>query len=361
MNAMIYHHCSSSDFDQWASSYGCEGWGYSDLAPYFRGMERFTPNPERPPVDLKYHGSTGQWQTGYSWLSDIIEKGFLPACHDFQIPEVGDVNTGQGNLGVTRFQTFIDPKGQRSSLATAFFTPEVLARPNLYVACNVHVTRILFDKITTDEPNAIGVEFQTTRGGERFEVHARREIILSAGTTNTPQTLMLSGIGPAETLKAHGIPVILENKEVGRNMKDHLCTTPIIVKVKDGLTLDYLANEIKALPALARWYLTGGGPLASNVGEAAAFIRSTDYKFPQTVNAPKDFSSGPKSGDIEIIGAPLAFIHHGEERPIDNASVLTLAPIGIRPQSHGTVTIKSRDVFDARKFSPRLDIIVSKD
>jgi choline dehydrogenase len=82
---------------------------------------------------------------------------------------------------------------------------------------------------------------------------------------------MLSGIGPAETLKSHGIPVMLENEEVGSNMKDHLCTTPIIVKVKDGLTLDYLANEIKALPALARWYLTGGGPLASNAGEAAAF------------------------------------------------------------------------------------------
>jgi choline dehydrogenase len=171
---------------------------------------------------------------------------------------------------------------------------------------------------------------------------------------------MLSGIGPAETLKSHGIPVMLENEEVGSNMKDHLCTTPIIVKVKDGLTLDYLANEIKALPALARWYLTSGGPLASNAGEAAAFIRSTDDHFPQTVNALKDFSSGPKSEDLEIIGAPLAFIHRGEERPIDNASVLSLAPIGICPQSHGTVTIKSRDVFDVRRLSPRLDIILSK-
>jgi choline dehydrogenase len=74
------------------------------------------------------------------------------------------VNTDQGNLGVTRFQTFIDSKGQRSSLAAAFFMPEVLARPNLHVACNVYVSRILFDKITTDELRAIGVEFQTARG-----------------------------------------------------------------------------------------------------------------------------------------------------------------------------------------------------
>jgi choline dehydrogenase len=87
---------------------------------------------------------------------------------------------------VTRFQTFIDPKGQRSSLATAFLTPKVLARPNLYVACNVRVTGVLFDQITTKEPTAIRVEFQTSRGGDRFEVHARREVILSGGAVNTP-------------------------------------------------------------------------------------------------------------------------------------------------------------------------------
>jgi choline dehydrogenase len=128
-----------------------------------------------------------------------------------------------------------------------------------------------------------------------------------------------------------------------------LCTTPVLVKAKDGLTLDYLANEARAIPALARWMLTGGGPLSSNAGEAAAFIRSTDYHFPQTVNAPNDFTSGKNAPDIEIIGAPLAFIHHGEEKPLDNSSIFSIAPIGLRPQSHGTVTLKSRDVFDARK------------
>ncbi|CEJ58893.1 Putative Choline dehydrogenase and related flavoproteins [Penicillium brasilianum] len=353
MNAMMYHHCSKSDFDEWAATHGCEGWSYSDLAPFLRGMERFTPHPGRPAIDPQHRGSTGQWHTGYSWLTEIVEKGFLPACHDVQIPAIEDVNTHQGGLGVTRFQTFIDTKGQRSSLATAFLTPEVLARPNLYVACNVRVTRVLFDQLTTKEPTAIGVEFQTSRGGERFEVHARREVILSGGAVNTPQTLLLSGIGPAETLKAYGIPIIRANEAVGRNLKDHLCTTPVIVKAKDGVTLDYLGSDIKALPALARWLLTGGGPLSSNVGEAAAFIRSTDYNFPQTVNAPNDFTSGNNAPDLELIGAPLAFIHHGEEKPIDNSSVFSIVPIGLRPQSHGTVSIKSRDVFDAPIIDPK--------
>lgn len=350
MNAMMYHHCSPSDFDEWANRHGCKGWSHADLVPYFRSMERFTPHPGRPPIDAQYRGSVGQWMTGYSWLSEIVEKGFLPACADVQIPSVADVNTHQGSLGVTRFQTFIDPKGQRSSLATAFLTPEVLARPNLYVACHVHVNRVLFDQITTEEPTAIGVELQSTRGGPRFEVHARREVILSGGAINTPQTLLLSGIGPAEELKKHGIPIVKENNAVGRNLKDHLCTTPITIKAKDGYTLDYLGNDLKALPALARWLLTGGGPLTSNVGEAAAFIRSVDYSFPLAMNVTKDNASSTNAPDLEIIGAPICFLHHGEEKPLNDSSIFTLVPIGLRPESHGTITLRSRDVFDPRKL-----------
>jgi choline dehydrogenase len=358
LNAMIYHHCSKSDFDEWAAEYGCAGWDYDGLAPYLWGMERFTANPDRPAIDIQHRGTLGQWQTGYTWLSEIVEEGFLPACHDAQIPPIVDINTRHGNVGVTRLQTFIDPKGQRSSLATAFLTPEVLARPNLYVACNARVTRVLFDQITTTEPTAIGVEFQTTRGGERFQVHTRREVLLCGGAVNTPQTLLLSGIGPADQLKSHGIPVIQENDAVGRNLKDHLCTTPVMGKAKNSATLDYLGNNIKAIPALARWMLTGGGPLSSNIGEAAAFIRSTDYHFPQTKTAPHDHTSGGSAPDVEIIGAPIAFIHHGEEKAIDGSSVFSIIPIGLRPQSHGTVTLKSRDVFDARKSTSLCVVIL---
>ncbi|CAI7574060.1 unnamed protein product [Penicillium pancosmium] len=353
LNAMMYHHCSKSDFDEWASVHGCDGWSYDKLSPYLRDMERFTPNPNRPAIDSQHRGTSGKWQTGYSWLSEIVEKGFIPGCLDAKIPAIADVNTHQGTLGVTRFQTFVDPKGQRSSLATAFLTPEVLARPNLYVACKARVTRILFDTITSKNPTAIGVEFQTSQGGERFQVHARNEVILSGGAVNTPQTLLLSGIGPADELKAHGIPVVQENNAVGRNLKDHLCTTPIIAKAKSGTTLDYLGNDIKAIPALARWLLTGGGPLSSNVGEAAAFIKSTDHYFSQTKNSPKSFTSGDNAPDIELIGAPLAFIHHGEEKPVDGSDVFSIVPIGLRPQSHGTVTLKSRDAFDAPIIDPK--------
>lgn len=351
LNAMMYHHCSKSDFDEWATDYGCDGWSHHDLAPFFRRMEKFTPNLTRPAIDVRHRGSAGDWQTGYSWLSEIIDKGFVPACQDTGIPLSADVNTSDGNLGVTRFQTFIDSKGQRSSLATAFLPPSVLQRPNLYVACHAHVTRILFDRLTTNQPTAIGVEFQTKQKGSLFQVHARKEVILCGGAINTPQTLLLSGIGPKQELERHGIPIIQENDAVGQNLKDHLCPTAIICKAKPNTTLDYLSNTFKALPALLQWMALGRGPLTSNIAEAAAFLRSADYSFSQSAASLTDYSSGSIGPDLEIIGAPLAFIHHGEESPPDASDAFSIVPIILRPQSSGTVTLRNKDPSEPRKHT----------
>ncbi|EFY93684.1 hypothetical protein J3459_022368 [Metarhizium acridum] len=354
MNAMIYHHCSASDFDEWVAVHGCHGWGYQDLAPHFRSLEKFTPNPARPAIDAANRGDAGKWQTGYSWLSQIVEDGFLPACDDAGIPPNSDINTKDGSLGVTRLQTFIDAKGQRSSLATAFLTPDVLRRPNLYVACGAQVTRVLFDRINSTKPTAIGVEFQVSQGGERYQVHAKREVILCAGAVNTPQTLMLSGIGPEEELKKHSISRVFANDNVGKQLKDHLVSNGVFCKSKKGSTLDYLADDIKAIPALVQWLLFGTGPLTSNIGEAAAFVRTFEHEFPASAGVlPKDYSSGDKAPDLEIIGAPIAFIHHGEERPLDDANVFSLVPIGLRPQSSGTISLKSADVFDHPIIDPK--------
>ncbi|KAL5358582.1 hypothetical protein BJX96DRAFT_183054, partial [Aspergillus floccosus] len=356
LNAMMYHHCSKSDFDEWATVHGCKGWAYDDLAPYFRRMERFTPNAARPPIDMQHRGTTGDWEVGYSWLSEMGEKGFLPACKEAGIPAIADVNTPDGTLGVTRFQTFIDSKGQRSSLATAYLRPEVRKRPNLTIACHAHVTRLLVDRLSSQEPQVVGVEFQTRRGGECFQVHARREVILSAGAVNTPQILLLSGIGPKDELSKHGIPIVRENSSVGKNLKDHLCTTPIICKAKPGATLDYLGDTVKALPALARWMLFGSGPLTHNAGEVAAFLRSWEHH-PFTGSSkrtpPENHASGGVGPDLELIGAPLSFIHHGEELPAEGASIYTIVPIGLRPQSTGTITLKSRDPFDHPIIDPK--------
>lgn len=219
LNAMIYRHCSPSDFDEWTSIHGCEGWAYRDILPYLRCMERFTSHLSRPAMDIRKRGTLGEWCTGYAWLSEIVNNGFLPACQEAGIPAIADINTADGCLGAIRFQTFIDPKGQRSSFATAYLPPDVMGRPNLFAACHFHVTRVLFDRITADGPKAIGVEFQTKSGGEKFQVHARKEVILSGGAVNTPQILLLSGVGPVNELNRHGIPVLVENPAVGEICK----------------------------------------------------------------------------------------------------------------------------------------------
>lgn len=352
INAMMYHHGSKSDYDEWAEELGCKGWGYNDLAPYLRRMENFTANPQRPVIDLQHRGTGGEWQTGYSHLAPMVEKGFIPACEEAGIPANPDINTAGGTLGVTRFQTFIDNKGQRSSMATAFLTPQVLKRPNLYVGCHAHVTRVLFDRMDeAKEPVVIGVEFMNKRDGERYEVHSKREVILCGGAVNTPQTLLLSGIGPADELTQLGISVVKDNAAVGRNMKDHLCPSGVILKSKVAHTYDYLNSDIKAIPSLLRWLVTGGGPLSSNVGEAAAFFRSVDHVSPATKpeNKPKDYSSCGVGPDLEILGAPLAFIHHGEELAPDNTGVFSVGPCLLRPQSVGTITLKTTNPFDHRK------------
>jgi len=353
MNAMIYHHASKSDFDEWAVRYGCEGWSYDDLQPYFRAMERFIPNAARPAIDVKHRGDKGHWVTGYSWLSEIGDKGFLPACEDVGIPLTADINTPEGTLGSTRLQTFIDAKGQRSSLATAYLTPEVRKRSNLTIACGAQVTRLLVDRLSDPIPTIIGVEFQTKREGRLFEVHARKEVILSGGAINTPQILLLSGIGPEEELNKHGIPIVKVNESVGKNLKDHLVPTTISCKAKPGTTLDYLGNTLRALPALARWLVLGSGPLTHNAGEAAAFIRSFEHQFPGR-STPRDNTSGKIGPDVEIVGAPMAFINHGEEPAPPGVNVFTLGCCCLRPQSKGTVTLQSKDAFEPRK-SPSKD------
>ncbi|KAG5927765.1 hypothetical protein E4U42_001812 [Claviceps africana] len=353
MNAMMYHHCAASDFDEWVSEHGCRGWGYHDLAPHFKSMESFTPNPARPPIDLAARGRDGVWQTGYSWLTPIVEDAFLPACEDVDIPPTADINTIKGSLGVTRVQTFIDPQGQRSSLATAFLPPEVLRRPNLYVACGAHVTRILFDRIHGSKPRAMGVEFQASKHGKYFQVHAKREVILSAGTVNTPQTLMLSGIGPEEQLKRHGISVVQANENVGNHLKDHLCSNAVLCKAKDGTTLDYLSSDRKSMPAFVRWLMFGTGPLTSSGGEAAAFVRSFEHQSVGSDVAPGDYTSGKDAPDLEILGVPMAYILHGEEKAIDNANVFSLLPVALRPRSSGSITLRSPDPFDHPIIDPR--------
>ena len=158
--------------------------------------------------------------------------------------------------------TYISPKGRRVSTETAYLTPEVLARPNLTLATGASVIRILFEG-----KRAIGVELSKGHNQARHQIHAKREVILSAGAVHTPHLLLLSGVGPAAELKQHGIPVVHDLPGVGKHLLDHV-SCGVLFKVKDGESLNSFSSaNVGAATILAgmRWKYFGTGPLTTNV------------------------------------------------------------------------------------------------
>ncbi|KIJ64876.1 GMC oxidoreductase [Hydnomerulius pinastri MD-312] len=346
INALVYQHCSPSDFDEWESK-GLVGWGYSSLAPYLRKSEKFTPNPLYP-VDIKHRGTAGVWHTTYGYTHDICDK-WMEAAQAVGITRIPDFNTPQGSLGVTKFVTFVDQGGQRSSPATAFLTKDVLKRKNLTVLVNSLTTRILF---SDDGSRAIGIEVAAGETSPRYQISASREIILAAGAVNSPQLLMLSGIGHKEELGKLNIPVVKHLPHVGKNLLDHPMV-PVIFRAKDGYTLDYMQNPIKAIPVMLRWFLTGTGPATSNGGEAVVFVRSDDKTLFNSKVDDEDGSglidntSGPDAPDLEIGIAPASF------RPLPRPkNGMTLIPILVRPVSTGYLSLVSSSPFDKPSINP---------
>ncbi|KAF9218564.1 GMC oxidoreductase [Gyrodon lividus] len=346
INALVYHHCSPSDFDEWERK-GAKGWSYKSLAPYLRRSEIFTPNIAYP-VDMEHRGTTGVWHTTYSYMHDICNK-WIGAAEAVGIPRIPDLNTPRGSLGVTNFPTFVDQKGQRSSPATAFLSKDVLKRKNLTVAISTLTTRILF---SSDGNHATGIEFVKDATSPRYQISANREIILAAGAINSPHLLMLSGIGNKEELKKLNIAVVKHLPHVGRNLLDHPMV-PVIFRARDGYTLDYMQEPIKAIPVMLRWFLTGRGPATSNGGEAVAFVRSDDKTlFGSQANDGDstgliDNTSGSDAPDLEIALAPASL------RPLPRSNNgITIIPMLVRPVSTGHLSLVSSSPFDKPSIDP---------
>jgi choline dehydrogenase len=216
----------------------------------------------------------------------------------------------QDGIGLTHVN---QRNGRRWSAADAFLKP-AMRRPNLTVETGCLVHRIICDgKKTT------GIAYE--RGGIVVEVQAAKEIILCAGAIGSPHILLLSGIGPAGTLAEHGIGVVADLPGVGQNLQDHIasgctfeCTQPVT-----------LANA-ESLVNLVRYLLLGRGPLTSNIAEALAFVRTRE---------------GLAAPDVELIFAPAYFMEHGAANPPGHG--FTIGAVLLRPESRGTITLKSSD------------------
>ncbi|MCE7986935.1 MAG: choline dehydrogenase [Caldilinea sp. CFX5] len=313
LNAMMYVRGHAWDFDHW-QALGNEGWGYADVLPYFRKAENAVDDPSG---EL---GVGGPLQVSAQRSPNPLTPAFVEACVAAGLPRNPNYN-GATQDGVALTQVN-QKQGQRWSTAAAYLKP-AMRRPNLTVHTQAQATRILFQG-----RRATGVAY--LHNGVKQEAQASREVILCGGAVNSPQLLLLSGVGSADHLRTLGIDVVMDLPGVGQNLQDHpaaavahACLQPITL-----LTAEKIGHVINYL-------LRKRGPLTSNVGEAVAFLRTQP-------NLP--------APDIEIIFAPVYFLYHGFESP--KAHGFTLGVILLRPESRGHVQLRSTDPLVAPAIRP---------
>lgn len=317
MNAMMWVRGFAADYDEWGVRAGQE-WSFAELRDYFRRIEN---------VSAAWHfvssddsGVTGPiWvspqrsprSSTAAWLSALRECGFATAKPNSSQPE------GFCETVVTQ------RRGARWSTADAYLRP-AMRRKNLTVLTAAVATRILIDGV-----RAVGVEFE--QGNQRQVACARREVVLCGGAINSPQLLMLSGIGDRDHLDEHGIDTVYHAPEVGQNLIDHL-VTPLGFDV-EGDTL-FAAEKPRQL---VNYLLRRRGMLTSNVAEAYGFVRSRpDLQLP----------------DLELIFAPAPYFDEGIGRPYSGHAVV-FGPILLKPESRGQILLRSADPHAKPIIDPR--------
>ncbi|KIJ29293.1 GMC oxidoreductase [Sphaerobolus stellatus SS14] len=357
-NAMMFHTSAASDYDQWAETglEGSEQWSHKNFLPYFRKFERFVPSKQFPHVNPADRGSSGPIETGYFGNFAAISSKWVDACKNIGIPYNPDINSPTGGtMGVTKVLTYINSKGHRVTTETGYFTPDVLKRPNLKILVHSHVTKVLFGE-KDGKTQAVGVEFTSALSNGTYRVKAKQEVILAAGALQSPQLLMLSGVGPKDHLAEHNIPLERDLPGVGQHLLDHAQVT-LRFRVKDSLRfitapLPTVAGKLKVFKALMQWKLFGTGPLTTNLGEAAAFTRSDDTSITGKDGYEiKDVTSGPKAPDLETVFMPLAF-EFGGWIPPTSGDFVSILSVLLRPESKGTVRLRSNNPKDLPIVDP---------
>ncbi len=313
MNAMIYIRGHRATFDQWAAD-GNDGWGYPELLSAFMSLE----DQERGASG--HHGTGGGLSVSDQRSPNPLSEAFVaaaiaagqPANDDFN----DDTQEGFGLYQVTQ------RNGARCSAATAFLKP-AMKRPNLSVELNAHATRVI---ITNGR--AAGVEWAGKHG--KRVTSARKEVLLCGGAINSPQLLMLSGIGPAEHLTSLGIGVVHDSPNVGENLIDHLACAPQFA-VNEPITLAHAETFKPVVEYLTR----KTGMLSSNVGEAGGFLTLGDGPMP----------------DMQFHFAPAYFIDHGFGSPETDGMAIGATLVDVK--SRGTIQLASKDPLAAPIIDPR--------
>ncbi|KAK7070816.1 hypothetical protein SK128_003588 [Halocaridina rubra] len=340
LNLMIYVRGNRRDFDHW-EALGNPGWSYDTVLKYFKKAEDYRGTRNR--ATASYHGKGGPLVVDDKRWSAPLLRGFLNAGQELGY-NIIDAN-GPEQIGFSvADMNIID--GIRASSAISYIKPAA-GRPNLDVAFNAHVSQIIFNK----EKRAIGVQFE--QRGKLHTVYVKREVILSAGSVNSPQILMLSGVGPSHHLREHQIPVVVDLPGVGQNFHDH----PIL------FTLSWLTNQrvstsiptVMSASAIKEFAHNKQGPLACPFaieGNAWSLSEEGDPHWPQLQYVFLSSNMAMNYGFVlsDIIGYKPEFFkkYFGSVRARYG---FVIAPILTRPKSKGSITLTSRDP----KTSPRID------
>ncbi len=314
INAMCYTRGVPGDYDDWANAHGATGWDWASVLPYFKRSER----NERGGDAL--HGNQGPLYVSDLRYSNPLSHVFIEAGQQLGHPLNRDFN-GASQEGFGLYQV-TQKNGARCSAAVAYLDP-ARERHNLTIITGAHVNRITFDG-PAGARRANGVVY--TAQGKAFHQAATREVLLSGGALNSPQLLMLSGIGPASQLRRHGIDVVFDAPQVGENLQDHLdiCT---LQHSTQAITYDRVSDTKIAFD----YYLRGHrGAGSSNIAEAGAFVRS---RF-----APDE------RPDIQMHFVPAMLDDHGRHRLSGDG--YTVHACVLRPRSRGRLSLVSGRAAD---------------
>jgi choline dehydrogenase-like flavoprotein len=314
INAMCYCRGHRKDYDLWAAN-GADGWGWSEVLPYF------TKSEDHEDGASEFHGSGGPLAVSSPHHTNPLSAAFIEAGVQAGYPRSEDFN-GKHQRGFDYYE-LTQRHGRRVSAATAFLKP-ARKRKNLTVWTGALASRVLISG-----GRATGV--RVNRHGDSMDVHGG-QVILSGGAINSPQLLMLSGVGPADHLRELGIQVALDLPGVGANLQDHLdiCT---LAASREPVTYDHLNQFMVGL----KYFLTRSGPAASNVAEAGGFVVSRMA----TDDRP----------DIQLHFVPALLDDHGQGKLAGYG--MTIHACALRPESRGTIRLHSDDPTQAPAIQPR--------
>ncbi|VIO80502.1 GMC family oxidoreductase [Bradyrhizobium ivorense] len=319
INAMVYIRGHRADYDHWAAL-GNAGWAFADVLPYFKRAE------DNSDFDGEYHGKGGPLAVNKLRSGNPIQQTFLQAAQEAQFRIREDFNA-EDHEGLGIYQV-TQRNGERWSAARAYVHPHMKLRGNLRVETAAHATRILFEG-----KRAVGVEYR--QGKELKQIRARREVILAAGAFQSPQLLMLSGVGNAADLGKHGIAGVHHLPGVGQNLQDH----PDFIFGYMSDNPNFAGISLKGMPRLVRAILQyrreRRGPLTSNFAECGGFLKTRpDLDIP----------------DIQLHFGMAMVDDHGRKR--HGGTGFSCHVCLLRPKSRGSVALASNDAMQAPLIDP---------